>query len=256
MKLLSAVLALAALCFAADFWQQKKPADWNEKESKRLMTNSPWAKQVTLQMSGGGGAARGAGGGGMPRGGGKGGGGGGMGGGGMGGMGGGGPRVGGTGPGGDEIGAGGPGGAGMGGGEMGGGGMSMPSVTVVWDSAEPVHEARVKLEQKDYAQERARQYYIVSVAGFPIRPQGDPARFKERLQSGASLVRKGKEPITAAEVGFLRAEKGMTVVFMFLRKDALDEADKEVTFQWQMGGMLVKAKFALKDMKFGGKLAL
>jgi hypothetical protein len=138
-----------------------------------------------------------------------------------------------------------------------GGGPSMPTVTVVWDSAPPVHEARMKLEQKDYAAARANEFYIVSVNGFPMRPQANPEQFKQRLVQSTSLVRKGKDPIPAVTVGFLQAAKGVTIVYLFPKKDAaMDADDKEVIFQSKMGPMEVKAKFALKDMMFDGKPAL
>jgi hypothetical protein len=253
MPLIRASFVIAGLvtgsCFAADFWMQKKPSDWNEKEAKRLITRSPWAREVQLSGGGGGGGMGGGGGRGGRKGGGGGGGGamgGGMGGGGIGGgdMGGG---------GGGDMGGGGGGGMGA-----GMGGPSAPTVTVVWDSAPPVHEARLKLEQKDYAAGPAAEFYVVSIVGFPMRPQANPDQFKQRILKGTSLERKGKDPIPAVNVGFIQGAKGMTVVYLFPKKDAVMDAaaDKEVVFHSQMGPMEVKAKFALKDMTFDGKLAL
>src|SRR5215203_4878959 len=55
----------AILVWAGDPWKDKKPAEWNEKDSARVLTNSPWAKTVYGEMSGGGmGGGRGGGGGG------------------------------------------------------------------------------------------------------------------------------------------------------------------------------------------------
>lgn len=129
--------------------------------------------------------------------------------------------------------------------------------TIVWDSAAPVHEARVKLEQKDYAELRATDFYVVSMRGFPMRgQQGDAQQMRKRLATAARLERKGKEPIAAADVGFVRNGEKLTVVFLFPRTTAIEAADKDVTFQFKAGPMEVKAKFPLKNMMYGGKLAL
>ncbi len=116
------LLTGAVLLFAADFWEKKPYTEWTEKEARRVVTDSPWARNANVTFGGGvgdtgeGGMGRPGGGMGGPGGGGMGGPGGGMGGPGGGGMG---------GPGG---GMGGPGGGGMGGpgvGGMGGGAGAM-----------------------------------------------------------------------------------------------------------------------------------
>ncbi len=33
-----------------EFWDQKEPADWTDKEKKRLLTASPWAKEATVDF--------------------------------------------------------------------------------------------------------------------------------------------------------------------------------------------------------------
>jgi hypothetical protein len=35
------VFTMPALLFAGEFWQDKKPSDWSEKDVKRLLTKSP-----------------------------------------------------------------------------------------------------------------------------------------------------------------------------------------------------------------------
>src|SRR5262245_11951996 len=73
--------------WAAEFWNDKQPSEWSEKDIDRLLKRSPWAREISVSLGSGGGAGGGGG-----RGGGRGGrgGGGGMGGGGGRGMGGGG----------------------------------------------------------------------------------------------------------------------------------------------------------------------
>jgi len=42
-----ASLALAS----GEFWNDKKPSEWSEKEAKKLLTKSPWAKEVTAGLT-------------------------------------------------------------------------------------------------------------------------------------------------------------------------------------------------------------
>src|SRR5262245_12100097 len=71
-KLAAIALSFAACLWAADFWQSKPFTEWNEKEMKRMLENSPWARMVSISMGdprpmasgGGGGRGRNRGGGG------------------------------------------------------------------------------------------------------------------------------------------------------------------------------------------------
>src|SRR2546426_6313130 len=85
------------LVWAADSWRNKQPSGWTEDEVTKIVSNSPWAHEVTVTL---GSAADGTGG----R------------------RGGGGWGESGGGPGGGRMGGGGMGGGGMAGGGMGGGG--------------------------------------------------------------------------------------------------------------------------------------
>ncbi len=267
---------------AADFWIDKKPGEWEERDLDKLLADSPWAKPVTSSfniesMSGGGRrrGGRGGGGGGMDAssGGGMGGGamGGGMGGPGGGGMGGG--------------GMGGPGGGGMGsGGPMAGpaGGGGMPSLTaqIRWMSAKPVRIAvlRKRFGKEWDTAEQAKQimaekleHYTVAVLGLPgarpPRPAGeaapegargpggrgaDPAQFAERLQASTSIIRKGKSPMMPAEVKLTNG----AVVFLFSREIPITLDDKEIEFVTKLGPLEFRRKFRLKEMVYEGELAL
>jgi hypothetical protein len=50
MKKLVASAMLAGSLWAGEFWNDKEPAQWSEKEVERILTKSPWAKQVTAAM--------------------------------------------------------------------------------------------------------------------------------------------------------------------------------------------------------------
>ncbi|MCP5115551.1 MAG: hypothetical protein GY953_32390, partial [bacterium] len=43
----------ALLLYGADFWEKKELKDWSEKDVKKMLTNSPWAKGVDITMGGG-----------------------------------------------------------------------------------------------------------------------------------------------------------------------------------------------------------
>jgi hypothetical protein len=246
----------ALLVSAADFWKDKQPAQWSSKEVKRLLTNSPWAKEVTIA---GGGSA-------MP-------------GGGMGGRGGGGRRGGGGGMGGgmagsgiggaDSSGVGGRGegaeGGGMGAGGMEGGGAAMnaPRVIVRWETAAPIREASRAAEVPYAARiaEWQQQFYVITASGLPFggRQQLDPERMRQmqqRLRSSASLTAKGKPPVSPEQVFVANGPSGATMIFLFPRSAAITAEDKDVAFETGGGQFQIKAKFNPHDMEYQGKLAL
>jgi hypothetical protein len=270
--------------FPGEFWHEKSPSEWTEKDLQKLMTKSPWAKQVTasVDMSALAGRMGGGGMGGGRRGGGGMGGGGMRGGGGMGGAGAGGVGGGGMGGGGIEGGGGGMPDAGMGGGAMGGpggGGASGPPeirALVRWETAAPIREANKRHFSADSA-----SHYLISVSGVPVMGGGmegrpgqqqnpettqDPAARQaameerrkamvERLKTSAMLQRKGKDPIFPDRVEISVERR----IFLFLfphTSDPIQVADKDVTFLAKLGPIEIKTKFNLKQMTYKGALNL
>jgi hypothetical protein len=251
-----------AFAFApADFWTSKDAAEWSEKDIERMMTRSPWAREVNVQvhadlmegggMSGGGGRRGGRGGGG--------------GGGSM-----------------DASSDAGMGGGGGGGGGMGGGGgrsgrggnegaldslqsqnRAEVKAVVRWETARPIRDAAKKELPKQLS-----NLYVVSVTG--MLPGGmrerQPAaegganrgqQFIERLKAATQLERKGADPIAPAQVQTGRVAAGPITYFFFPRgSQPIQESDKEVTFHIKLERMEVRARFALKDMVYKGELAL
>lgn len=231
-----------------DFWNTKKPEEWSTKEVEVLLSDSPWAREASMEFN-----AEGMGGG-------------------MGGPGG--------GMGGPGGGMGGPGGGmgGPGGGMGGPPGMGDMKATVRWESAAPVAAA-----QKIEPPANAQTHYVISVSGLPAMrgrgpggqggpgggPDGENAqasddrreqmreRMQARLKEKTKLTRKDKDPINVDTVE-RKEEDGETVyVFSFLREgQAITAGDKEVTFVSALGPMEVKAKFSLKQMIYQGQLAL
>ncbi len=57
----------AAHAYGADSWQTRKPAEWDAKQIDKILSDSPWAKRVTVTLNasgapGGGRGGRGGGG--------------------------------------------------------------------------------------------------------------------------------------------------------------------------------------------------
>jgi hypothetical protein len=265
-----AAFAFPAFLAAGDFWQDKPASEWSDKDVKRLVTRSPWAKETAAvfdrsamrmgmpddgggrrgNRGGGGGDMEGAGGGpGI----------------------GGGPGSGMGGPGGMR--GGGMGGPGMGGGGMGGpgggpGGTEPPKATVHWESAGPMREAAAKLENPaaQSLAEWSKEFYVITLSGMPMmrrrgeagdqQRQPDPERMKqfaERLRGVTTLKRKGKDDLAPARVELIRGPEGMATAFLFPRSEAITADDKEVFFETAMGPMRVQSKFILKEMMVQGK---
>src|SRR5712671_5344796 len=44
-------LLVAGIALGEDFWVKKEYMQWTDEEVKKLMTNSPWAKDVTISAS-------------------------------------------------------------------------------------------------------------------------------------------------------------------------------------------------------------
>lgn len=271
--------------FAAsrDFWDSKPAAEWNSTEIDRMLTNSPWAKDVAGSFAsrqggaggGGSGSRRGSASGGI-----------GFPGGGLGLPGGGGIGF----PGGGRTGGGYPGGGGgypRGGGGGGGypggppndGGRRQFHGTIRWESALPIQEAlRVDPADGKMNPDFTKFYVLHLLGDFPAlgrrRDQGSDddgardddssdrnntqnERRQEMLKDNTRLERKD---------GFLRVEKveegsrtgnlGPGTYFYFSRLDDISMDDKQLQFVTKMGPLEIKAKFALKEMLYHGKLAI
>jgi hypothetical protein len=263
-KVIPLLLTSSLALWAADFWLSKPFANWDQKEIQKILTDSPWAKKVSVPLTGrggGGGAFPGGGGGGGGRGGGRGG-----------------------GPAGPSLdpGIGGGGGAGIaetagGGGRTpnfgggGDGGSDAASVTpaiqlfVRCQSALPVREALAKLKYGAEAAtspeakkllEGEQQYYIITIGGLPgyIQPRDEDA--KQLLVKATALSVKGKDPVAAMDVQFQKDGANVDAYFVFPRMNAFVVEDKEVEFATKAGPLAIKQKFNLKNMVINGKLEM
>ena len=262
MKKLSLVLFSASLAaWAADFWQTKSFTDWDQKEAQKILSDSPWAKKLSIAMSVGG-AGGSAGSGGSSRSG----------------------RGGGpAGPSSDPGIAGGgvpgiaetagAGGRGGGGGFGAGGGADTPApaaapalpLLVTCRSALPVRQALARLKYGAEAGtspdskklvEDPQQYYVISVAGLPayLQPRDDEA--KQALIKQSSLTAKGKDSLAPVDIQFAPDGRNLDAYFLFPRMVQFTPEDKEIEFAAKAGGLAIKQKFNLKNMVINGKLDL
>ena len=242
----SAALFLSALTVcAADVWVAKPYTAWSDKDIRKIMTDSPWSKSVsvTLEMIPDGSLLRGRGS--VP------------------------DR---PGPGIAETG----GGLGVGQSAPPPGAPPPPPVQygppkttaiVRWLSATVVQQALVKAQYGDKAgsspeaQKRLEpnaEYYIIAVGNLPASQKLRDAEVRKALLGMTTLTVNGKDhPIAAKDVVYVEAGDGtIEARFLFPRDFVLTADDKEVEFATMFGKAAVKAKFNLKNMAINGKLGL
>ena len=241
-------LLLAFGLWAADSWQNKPFADWSDKDVQKILTNSPWAKGISVStgasadstMSGRG-----------------------------------------RGFGGDDS-PGRPGAEQMPGASPGAPGGNVPSrsldgldsqpvssipLTVIWESALPVKQA---LARRKYGAEagtspEAKKFledtssYLIEVSG--LRPSffRGPQN-KTAILQNTTLAVKGKEPLHSSDIQSPGVNglsgKDVEVLFVFPKTETFSLDDKEVEFSTQFGSAAIRCKFRLKDMLYQGKLEL
>ncbi len=142
------------------------------------------------------------------------------------------------------------------------GGSSMSRRVVVipifvrWETAQPILDALRAPAPADSA-----DHFIVSVTNLPLAVVRRPARgvpaapdeMLDRLQNGAAMQVKGKDPV---EAGFARRTPISSILFGF-SKDYLHLSpnDREILFTLDTEPMTIKAKFDGKEMMYHGKLA-
>ena len=247
-KLLGAVVLCVLNCavlVAADFWETKPFSMWSAEELQKVLTDSPWSRNVSIPATqpvlGSGGVGEGEGGGG------------------------GGARGGGGG----DAGGGGAGGGGRGGGRGGGGPNLSPRIKLVvsWRSALPMKQALVRDRvgiggavpaESQQLLERTEMAYVVTLMGLPARY----ARMINSMKAETFLKRDHKSPIAVDEMAVQQAAAApktpafLVVVFGFPRTDAIKLDDKEIEFATKLGLIDIKKKFNLKDMVFHGQLEL
>ncbi|BDC51076.1 hypothetical protein F183_A33920 [Bryobacterales bacterium F-183] len=139
----------------------------------------------------------------------------------------------------------------------------MRTVTVRWESAEPIHAAAKRLNNSTLPESDLAKFYVIHVSNLQVPGANESAiasemaRTKDRLKSQSKLTRKNKAPIACAKVtGTLIGGPGLMFFFPKEQDSEIKAGDNEVQFEAELTTLDVKAKFPLKNMTFGGRLAL
>lgn len=240
-----AVVFVSSAALAQDFWAKKEYTQWTDEEIRKLMTNSPWAKDVSISTvpPGGGsfdigtpaaGTSRGS------------------------------EEEGGeivTSGGTSEIGE--RAGRGGRGGRADGAIGASIKLIISWRSALPLKQAMLKPRIDaggDLAADATRILsreetdYVIVVSGLPAR-MARAAQNPNELKKSA--LRRGKKPpIAPINADFQPHGQTTDVIVVFPRSDAITIDDKEVEVVVKLGPLEAKKKFTLKEMVFNGKLEL
>ena len=229
-------LLIAGLSLGEDFWVKKEYTQWSDEEVKKVMTNSPWAKDITVARTPGNGRWRTASPAAFgyrrgrrrrgrpwprrPR------------------------RV-----------------AGMKAAVVVG--EVLLTLNMSWRSSLPLRKALVKsrlggsTEVPAEAQQllsKEQEEYVVVVSGLPARIA---RQIQNPVRLNRSTLKAGKKPpITPKAVDFQSRTQSVDVLFIFPKTDPITLDDKEVELDLKLGTMEAKRKFNLKDMVYNGKLEL
>jgi hypothetical protein len=216
-----AATGVAARLYAAqtDFWNKKVRADWTDEEIARLLNKSPWAKQTaTIPVPGGRGSASA-----------------------------------------DQ----GESGVGVNGIGLGRGGrqerqegkVTAAPLTaqgvVIWESAQVILDARRKVLPKEF-----NNHYALSIGGIPLHEVRDEQLF-DQLRQFTSLQPNDQPPVQPGTVQKMPGTGGAAVLVGF-SKDVLELSadDKTIQFVTQVGRIVLKCKFDIKEMRYKGRVAL
>ena len=137
-------------------------------------------------------------------------------------------------------------------------------VTVRWESAKPVRDARKKPVRPEDA-----PFYVISAGALPAAdggwgrddgstsPEDRKKRMEQHLKEVTRLERKGHDPLVVDHVILVEANGVRYLVFYFPRDPhPIVADDREVIFVTSLGPLEIRAKFALKSMGFGSELAV
>ncbi|HEY2382591.1 MAG TPA: hypothetical protein VGK48_15550 [Terriglobia bacterium] len=219
-----ATLFLAGVTLGEDFWVKKDYTQWSGEEVKKIMTDSPWAKDVAASVPSNL----------LPR-----------------------PAAAAVDPtaaparrgrsapaDGDSAPA-----------------DGLVSLTVSWRSALPLRKAIVKsrvgasseIPEEMKQMLKDQDEYVIAVSGVPA----NLAPFVQDARTKLSALKIGKRaPLMPKSVDFQKKTQSIDVFFSFPKSEIIMLADKEVEFDVVLGPINAKRKFTLKDMVYNGKLEL
>lgn len=222
-KTVGLVIVFAFSLTAADFWQ-KPYTQWSDKDVTKMMTNSPWAKAASVEMSfpGGGGFGAPPGGFGGGRG----------------------------GPAGDQsappppsI-------------EITARIESALPMRQALVKRKFGAEADKSADAKKILDQQPETYEIVLSGAMGMFLRGAPDQLVKELTDVTSLSSEKTGPIKPSHVEISSPGRTMEVLFLFPRSMPFSLDDKEVEFTTKLGKSGLKYRFKLKDMVVNGKLEM
>src|SRR5262245_35344399 len=230
------LLAWAALT-AADFWQEKDFTVWSDQQVEKMLTDSPWAKGVTVVV----GSLREEA---------------------LGGL-----QTGDASPGAGAVclsaDCGAPGISNSGNAEFQR--VRRVTVLVAWISASPFRQALargqtglnipISLDQQRQLRED-EPFYTLAVIGLPLRLAAQGGTLDE-LKTKTALKPNKRDRIPPADIRVSGdGDQSVRVEFLFPKANAIALDDKEVEFITKLGNVDLTKKFKLADMRVDGRLAL
>ena len=139
-------------------------------------------------------------------------------------------------------------------------------VLVCWESGLPVRLARKAISPSG----DTAAHYVLSMSRMPIafmsalvgggkagKEAADKQEIANQILKTSSLQREGKNPIAADRADWIDAEFEPRVMISFPQdRQTIEAADRTVTFTTQIGTLVIRALFPLKDMFYRGNLEL
>lgn len=129
-------------------------------------------------------------------------------------------------------------------------------VLVRWETALPVRMAELKAGEIAPPTLEGDGYRI-AVFGIPgPLPKGDPQKLGAPFKQAAALVREGKKDVKPSRVEVFQRDDGLVVAFLFPLSTEISKKDGFVEFHAQIGRIVVRQSFNVPDMFFHGQLEL
>jgi hypothetical protein len=134
--------------------------------------------------------------------------------------------------------------------------VTPPTLTLRWESAQPMREAELKARDVD-APTVDENHYAIAVRGVPREMlKADTRAMEGDLKKQATLKRDGKKDLKPTGVEIHQRDDGPIILFLFSRSSEIARSDRRVEFEAQIGRLKFAEPFFIEDMVYDGKLAL
>jgi hypothetical protein len=132
----------------------------------------------------------------------------------------------------------------------------VPTLTLRWESALPVHEAELK-DRETGAPTVDADHYALAVYGIPRSTiANDLAAQADELKKHAALKRYAKKDLKPSSVEILLRENGPVILYLFPKSSEITWRDQSVQFEAQVANLKCSQSFDTNEMRFHGNLEL